>query len=175
MPDAMLGLGPIDFAALAILVVAALRGTWLGLIREVFSLLALAAAVISVRVWNEPFSHWLQQASGGTLPHNLVPWLAGSMLAVGVIVAVATFGRVMRQGARAAGLGFVDRLGGAALGAAEGALAAGVLLFAVGGLIGHDHSLIADSRAYALLERAEQIAAPPALVEPDVAAAPSGR
>ena len=112
--------------------IAALRGLSLGLIREAFSLGALAAAVIAVRVWNEPFAHWLQRASGNQLPHYLVPWLAGALLAVAVVAAVGTFGRVMRQGARAVGLGFFDRLGGAALGVAEGALAAGVLLFVIG-------------------------------------------
>ena len=121
----MAGLGSIDIVALAVLLLAALRGMSLGLIREVFSLGALAAAVIAVRVWNEPFAHWLQRASGNQLPHYLLPWLAGALLAVAVVAAVATFGRVMRQGARSVGLGFFDRLGGAALGVAEGAIAAG--------------------------------------------------
>lgn len=168
----MAGLGSIDILALAVLLLAALRGMSLGLIREVFSLAALAAAVIAVRVWNEPFAHWLQRASGNQLPHYLVPWLAGTLLAVGVVAAVATFGRVMRQGARAAGLGFFDRLGGAALGVAEGALAAGVLLFVIGGVLGRNHSVIAGSRSFALVERAQQLTAPGALAPPDVAAPP---
>jgi membrane protein required for colicin V production len=169
------GIGPIDVAAFAIVLLATLRGTSLGLIREVFSLSALAAAVIAVRVWDEPFAHWLQRASGNQLPHFLAPWLAGSLLAVGVIAAVATFGRVMRQGARAVGLGFFDRLGGAALGVAEGAIAAGVVLFAIGGVLGRDHALLATSRSFALLERAEQFAAPPAELTADVAAPPVQR
>jgi len=168
----MAGLGPIDIVAFAVLLIATLRGMSLGLIREVFSLAALAAAVIAVRVWNEPFGHWLQRASGNQLPHYLVPWLAGGLLAAGVIAAVATFGRVMRQGARAVGLGFFDRLGGAALGVAEGALAAGVLLFAIGGVLGRNHALVATSRSFELLERAEQIASARAEPGPDVAAPP---
>src|SRR5262245_3899247 len=121
------GMEPIDAVAFAILLLAALRGMSLGLIREVSSLAALAAAVIAVRVWDEPFAHWLQRASGHQLPHYLVPWVAGTLLAVAVVAAVGTFGRVMRQGARAVGLGFFDRLGGAAVGIAEGAIAAGVV------------------------------------------------
>jgi membrane protein required for colicin V production len=171
----MAGLGPIDIAAFAILLIAALRGMSLGLIREVFSLGALAAAVIAVRVWNEPFAHWLQRASGNQLPHYLVPWLAGVLLAVGVVAAVATFGRVMRQGARAVGLGFFDRLGGAALGVAEGVLAAGVLLFVIGGVLGRSHSLVATSLSFSLLERAEQLTASRAAPGPDVAAPPQTR
>lgn len=168
----MAGFGPIDIVAFAILVIAALRGMGLGLIREVFSFGALAAAVIAVRVWNEPFGHWLQHASGNQLPHYVVPWIAGVLLAVTVVAAVGTFGHVMRQGARAAGLGFFDRLGGAALGAAEGAIAAGVLLFAIGGVLGKSHALIATSRSYALLERAEQLTEPGSAPAPDVAAPP---
>src|SRR5262249_42727264 len=121
---AMSGIEPIDLFAFAILLVAALRGMALGLIREVFSFGALAAAVIAVRVWNAEFAHWLQRTSGGALPQYLVPWLSGALLVVAVIAAVGTFGYVMRQGARAAGLGFFDRLGGAVIGVAEGAIAA---------------------------------------------------
>ena len=163
----MAGLAPIDLLVCAILSIAALRGLALGLIREAFSIGALAAAVIAVRVWNEPFMHWLQNTSGGGLPHALAPWASGALLATGVITAVAIFGRVMRQGARAVGLGWFDRLAGAVLGVAEGALAAGVLLFAIGAVLGPSHTLLAQSRSYALLERVRQapaasdVAAPP--------------
>jgi len=169
----MAGLGPIDMVALAVLLIAALRGMSLGLIREVFSLGALAAAVIAVRVWNEPFAHWFQRVSG--LPHYLVPWLAGALLAAGVVTAVAMFGRLIRQGVRGVGLGFFDRLGGAALGVAEGALAAGVLLVMIGGVLGRGHSLVANSRSFALLERAERLTAAREAPRPDVAAPPRAR
>ena len=104
-----------------------------------------------------------------------MPWVAGFLLAVGVVVAVGTFGRVMRQGARAVGLGFFDRLGGAALGVAEGVLAAGLLLFVIGAALGRSHSLVATSRSFALLERAEQLTAARAEPAPDVAAPPQPR
>ena len=64
----MPGLQPLDVAVLAILLIAALRGTSLGLIREAFSILALAAAVVAVRVWNEPFAAWLARSSLGAVP-----------------------------------------------------------------------------------------------------------
>ncbi len=169
------GFQPIDLLAFAILLIAALRGMSLGLIREAFSIGALAAAVIAVRVWNEPVAEWLRSASGGAIPYGVVPWVAGALLAVAVIAGVGTFGRVMRQGARAVGLGWFDRLGGAAIGVAEGALAAGVLLFVIGGLLGRSHALLQNSRSFALLERAEQIADVRALLQPDVAAPPRER
>ena len=43
---ALAALGWIDRVALAIVVVAALRGVWLGLLREAFSIGALAAAFV---------------------------------------------------------------------------------------------------------------------------------
>lgn len=128
--------------------------------------------MIAVRVWNEPFGHWLQRASLNMIPHNFLPWLSGALLAVAVVAAVGTFGAVMRQGARAVGLGIFDRLGGAALGLAEGAIAAAIVLFVIGGVLGRDHSLLLGSRSFALLERAEQMAQPRA---PDVAAPPPRR
>jgi membrane protein required for colicin V production len=128
-----------------------------------------------VRVWNEPFTHWLQNTTRGALPFDLAPWISGGLLAVAVIAGVGIFGRVMRQGARAVGLGWFDRLGGAALGAVEGALAAGVLLFLIGGVLGRSHELLQGSRSFALLERAEQIVAVAPGAPPDVAAPPKPR
>ena len=81
----------------------------------------------------------------------------------------------MRQGMRAAGLGLFDRLGGAALGFAEGAIAAGALLFLIHGIAGRDSAMLARSRSFALLERAERFAARAPGSEPDVAAAPQSR
>jgi membrane protein required for colicin V production len=170
-----MSVAPIDFIAFGILLLAMLRGMSLGLVREVFSIGALAAAVITVRVWNEPFGHWLQRASGSQLPHSLVPWLAGFLLAVGVLIAVGMFGRVMRQGMRAAGLGLFDRLGGAALGFAEGAIAAGALLLIIHGIAGNDSAMLARSRSFALLERAERFTESQEPGQPDVAAAPQSR
>ena len=165
----MAGLTPIDLVAFAILSIAALRGLALGLIREAFSIGALGAAVVAVRVWNEPFMRWIQNSSRGGLPNDLAPWISGGLLAISVILSVAIFGRVMRQGARAVGLGWFDRLGGALLGAAEGALAAGLLLLAIGSVLGPGHALLAGSRSYAMFERVRHATA---LSATDVAAPP---
>jgi membrane protein required for colicin V production len=165
----MAGLAPIDLLACAILGIAMLRGLSIGMIREAFSFAALGAAVIVVRVWNDPFMRWLQNSSRGGLPSDLAPWISGALLATVVIASVAIFGRVMRQGARAVGLGWLDRLGGAALGAAEGALAAGVLLYAIGTVFGPTSEPVAHSRSYALLERVRHSTA---LAPRDVAAPP---
>jgi membrane protein required for colicin V production len=168
-------LQPIDLLAVAILGVAALRGLFLGLIREVFSIGALAAAVVAVRVWNEPFADWLIRASDHQLGGVTARWVAGALIAVGAIAGVGTFGKVMGQGARAVGLGWFDRAGGAALGVAEGAIATGALLLVIGSVLGRGHELLVSSRSLALLERFERVADVRSLVGPDVAAPPPER
>jgi membrane protein required for colicin V production len=149
----------LDAICLALLLLAALRGLWLGIVREAFSIVALLAALVAVRLWTAPVARWLELEAGslGVGP-VAAPWLAGALLAAGTIVLVAVVGRVVRGGVRAAGLGLVDRLAGAGLGAAEGALAAGLLLFALVSAFGADHPALAGSRSLELFERAQRVA-----------------
>ena len=51
-------ISPVDVAALAILILAVLRGLFIGLIREVSSLGGLAAACIAVRLGAAPAADW---------------------------------------------------------------------------------------------------------------------
>jgi membrane protein required for colicin V production len=171
----MSGLQPIDIVAFGIVGIAAMRGLFLGLIREAFSIGALGAAVIAVRLWNQPVSEWLVNASDGRFGRGLAPWVSGALLAVAVIAAVGMFGRVMRQGARAVGLGWFDRLGGAALGVAEGALAMGALLIVITSALGRHHTVVAGSRSLAVIERFEDFANARTPSQPDVAAPPAKR
>ena len=166
----MSGLEPIDLAALGILAIAGLRGLLRGLVREAFSIGGIAVAVIAVRVWNPSFAPWLERSSDGEIGAAVAPWLGGALLAVGAIVLVTTLGALARRGARAAGLGLVDRAGGAAVGVAEGALVAAVALTLLSTLLGRDHTALAGSRTLAMLERFEaargeslphDVAAPP--------------
>ena len=148
----------VDVVTLAILAVAVLRGLWIGLIREVFSLAALAAACIAVRFGTAPAADWMLL----NLPVELGPLAAriaaGVVIAVAVIVIVATAGRVLRKGARWVGLGFADRLAGGVLGAAEGALVVVVLMLIGTTVVGRDHPAVAGSRTLAAFESAEHVA-----------------
>jgi len=171
MPD----LHPVDLIATVVLGLAAVRGLFNGMIREIFSLLAVAAAVIAVRVWNEPFAEWLHPLVRGEISSTTVPWISGAVIGVGVVVAVGVFGAVMSRGAKVVGLGLADRAGGAVLGLAEGALVVGVGLAILGGFVGRDSGMLARSRSLALLEQAEAVvrASGPVLPAPgDVAAPP---
>ncbi len=55
----MEAISPVDLAALAILIAAVVRGLFIGMIREVFSLAALAAACIAVRFGAAPAGDWM--------------------------------------------------------------------------------------------------------------------
>lgn len=172
------GLGAVDLVALAILMLAVVRGLFRGLIGEAFSLGALAGACLAVRLGIGPGAAWLVDATDGGVGESAAPWLAGAAIAVVAIAAIAWIGHLVKRGATAAGLGWADRLGGGALGAAEGALAVGLVLVAASWLLGRDHPALAGSRSmetFARLEAAVGDRAPrlPELPElPDVAARP---
>jgi uncharacterized membrane protein required for colicin V production len=127
---------------------------------------------MAVRVFVGPVAEWVGEISDGRISEALEPWLAGALLVLVTIGVVTTIGRILRRGARAVGLGFVDRVGGGMLGATEGVLVVAVLIMLVGDRIGRDHPAIADSRTLAALEHMELLAreAPPADV--DVASPP---
>ena len=161
---------PVDLLALCVLAIAALRGLFLGLIREGFSLAAVAAAVVAVRWLGAPAAAYLETATNGRVGELAAPWIAGAGVAIAAAAAVAITGRVLRTGARAIGLGLVDRAGGALLGAAEGTLIVAVLLVIATSVLGRDHPVFAGTRTLAALERVEgaalgaretNVAAPP--------------
>jgi len=161
---------PVDIFVMAILGIAVLRGVFRGLIREAFSIGALAGACLVVKLFAHPLAARLETATGGEITGWAAPWLAGAILSVGTIAAIAIVGRFVRRGSRWAGLGWADRAGGAVLGAAEGGLVVAILLVLAVFLLGREHPTLAESRSFAALERIEQIAQAPA--PPDVAAPP---
>jgi membrane protein required for colicin V production len=166
-------MAPVDLLALTVLGIAVLRGFFLGLIREAFSLAAIAVAWIAVRWFGGPAADWLERASDGRVGELMAPWIAGIGVAIAAAVAVAMVGRVVRTGARAVGLGLLDRTGGALLGAAEGSLVIAVLLVLGTTLLGREHPLFQDTRALAAFERAEAVAG--GVRSTDVAAPPRSR
>ena len=141
----------LDGIVLSILVVMTLRGLFIGLIREAFSIAALAAACVAVAYGRDPVAAALLSLTGASLPASVAPWIAGAGLAVLSIVVVGMLGRGIRRGARAVGLGWADRLGGAALGSAEGVLIGGLVTLGAIWAFGSDAPSVAHSyslRAY---------------------------
>jgi len=152
-------MAPVDLLALSVLSIAVLRGLFLGLIREAFSLAAIGAACVAVRWFAAPAAAELDAATGGRVGELAAPWIAGAGVAIAAAAAVAITGRVLRRGARAVGLGLVDRAAGALLGAAEGSLVIAVLLLLGTTVLGRDHPIFENTRSLAALERIEVLAA----------------
>jgi uncharacterized membrane protein required for colicin V production len=161
---------PVDLLALCVLAIAVLRGLFLGLIRESFSLAAIGAACIAVRWFADPAAVWLDAVTDGRVGPLAAPWIAGAGVAIAAAAAVAIAGRLLRSGARAVGLGMFDRAGGALLGAAEGALVVAVLLVLATTVLGREHPVFHGTRSLAALERVEDAAA--GARDPNVAAPP---
>jgi len=125
---------------------------------------------VAVRWFAGPAAAKLQAATDGRVGDLAAPWIAGAGVAIAAAVAVAMVGRIMRTGARAVGLGLLDRTGGALLGAAEGSLVIAVLLVLATTVLGRDHPVFQDTRTLAAFERAEAVAT--GVREIDVAAPP---
>ncbi len=170
--SALAGFESVDIIVGTIIGIACLRGFLLGLIREAFSLASLGAAYMAVRAFVNPVAEWVGEIGDGRISEALAPWLAGALLVLVTIGLVTSIGRIVRRGARAVGLGFVDRVGGGMLGATEGVLVVVVLIMLVVDRVGRDHPAIADTRTLVVLEQMESLArvAPPA--EIDVASPP---
>lgn len=150
--------GIVDLAAAGILAAAILRGVWIGLVREAFSLAALACAVFAVRRFAEPLAGDI--AASYALDPLLATAIAGAGVAVATILAVAIVGFAIRRAVRASGLGLADRLGGAVLGACEGALFVALVLFGIITVTGRNDPLIAETRSLAAFEALEARVAP---------------
>jgi membrane protein required for colicin V production len=145
--------GIVDLAAAVILAAAIVRGLWIGLVREAFSLAALACAVFAVRRFAEPLAGDI--AASYQLDPLLATAIAGAGVAVAAIVTVAVIGFAIRRAIRASGLGLADRVGGAVLGACEGALFVALILFGVITVTGRNDPLIAGTRSLAAFEKVE--------------------
>jgi len=139
--------------------IAVLRGVYIGLIRESFSIAALGAAVLAARYATEPMAGWLVDVTGGEIGQGLAPWISGAMIAMATVVGVSLLGRMIRRGARFAGLGWADRLGGAALGAAEGILVAILIVLGATLVMGRQHPAVAPSKSLRAFDEVQSFVA----------------
>jgi len=165
-------LAPVDAAALGILAIAAFRGFGLGLVREAFSLASIGVAYAAVVLYTGSVAEWIERESGGEVGALIAPWLAGAAIVVAGIAGTALVGRLGKRGARLAGLGWIDRAGGVALGAVEGLVVVGILLSIAAVVLGREHPVLASSRSLGAFEQLQQLAASREWQLPDVAARP---
>jgi uncharacterized membrane protein required for colicin V production len=147
----------IDLIVLSVLFIAIMRGIWIGLIREGSSLAAIGIATIVTRLLIDPLSVRLIQLTGGEVTGKTAVWISGVLLVVATIIALGFIARLLRRGAEAAGLGWADRLGGGALGAAEGAIVATVIVMIALWLVGPNHRTTNGSRSIELVEELQSM------------------
>ena len=149
-------LSVLDGVVLAILAVMTARGLFIGLIREAFSMAALATACIAVRYGRHPLASALDSLTNQGIPPSITPWIAGALLAILSITTVGILGRGLRRGIRAVGLGWADRIGGGALGAAEGALIGGLVIIGTVWALGSDAPIVANSYSLRAYEKIQE-------------------
>lgn len=140
----------IDIVAVTVMVIAVLRGIWIGIVREAFSLAALAAAVLAFRALRAPVA--AEIAARTQWDPLIATAAAGGAVVVAALVFVTLAGAIVRRLVGVAGLSGIDRVGGAALGAAEGVLVIALALFAVTEVLGSKDPLLAGSRTVAIFE-----------------------
>jgi len=138
---------PLDGTVLFVMLVAIARGGYIGLIRESFSIAAVGASCIALRFGNGPASKALENVSGGEIGAGVAPFITGAVILVSTIALIGILGRQLKRGARAVGLGWADRLGGSALGTAEGALIATLVVIGATLVFGREHTWVENSRS----------------------------
>ena len=108
--------------------------------------------------------------TSGEIGSGAAPWIAGAALAIASAAVIAIAGRFLRRGVRAMGLGWADRLGGTALGAAEGALVAALLVLGATWWFPHTHPVVTESRSVVAYQEVQAYVRDHAKNLPDVAA-----
>ena len=159
----MQDLATVDAIGAAVLGLATLRGLWIGAVREAFSLAGLGLAVFVARGWRVPAGAWL--GSHVEMTELAARVIAAAALGAGTLLAVSIVSRLVYRGVREAGLRLADRFFGALLGALEGSLVVGALLFGLIALLGRHDGALAGTRslaAYEWVESALGIEPPPA-------------
>lgn len=142
----------LDLIALSIVGLACLRGLWIGLIREGLSLATVGIATVLTRLYLEPVAGWVAEKTGGELTGRTGLWIAGVLIVLATIVVLGLVGRLVRRSAELAGLGWADRMGGGALGMAEGGVVASIVVVIALWLVGPNHASTRDARSVALVE-----------------------
>ncbi|MEM9176284.1 MAG: CvpA family protein [Myxococcota bacterium] len=142
----------IDMVAATVVFAAMVRGLWIGLVREGLSLAAIGLCTIVTRLLLDPAARQLTEATGGEIVGKTATWIAGVLLVMATILACGLFARVMRKGVEFAGLGWADRVGGGALGLAEGTLVAAVLVMIAVWLVGPEHPTTDGARSVAIVD-----------------------
>lgn len=143
----------LDRIALGIVALACLRGLWIGLIREGLSLATVGLATIATRLYASPLASWLAERTADELTGRAGLWIAGVAIVLSTVALLSLVGRLLRRSAEAVGLGWADRMGGGALGAAEGSIVAAIVVVIALWAVGPDHAATRSAKSVELVER----------------------
>lgn len=123
-----MNLAPFDWLLLAILVYSTIRAFVRGIILELFSLGGLIAGIL-LASWNYP--HVALLLSRFITTPSTAQIIAFFLILIVVMVLCTLLGKILNRTAHAIGLGFFDRLLGAAFGLLRGCLFGVAILMAV--------------------------------------------
>ena len=141
-----------DIIAGAVIFAALIRGLFIGLVREGLSLAAIGICTIVTRLFVDPLTIQLTELTEGEITGRTAVWIAGVLLVMATILACGVAAKLMKRGVQFAGLGWADRVGGGALGLAEGSIIAAVLVLIALWLVGPDHPATEGSRSVEIVE-----------------------
>ena len=167
----MSDLTALDSIALGIFAIAVVRGIFIGLIREGFSIAALGGGLLAMRYGIEPVASVIRHVAGG-VGETASHWIAGAAIGIAVVAVIGVVGKKLRQGAQAVGLAWADRIAGGVIGAVEGTLVAAVLVVGATWVAGADSPIITESRSVEFLEELQTYLAEHRDELPAVAAPP---
>lgn len=159
-----------DFVIIAILGIATIRGLFRGMVREAVSVGALVGACFAVVYLSDRASEWVYYLTDGEVGSSIAPWVGGIAIVILTFLVATLLARMLRGGARAVGLGWVDHAGGAVLGVAEGVLVSAILVQVATSTLGPHHPFLSESMTIAAFEEIERVALTEDLL--DVAAPP---
>jgi membrane protein required for colicin V production len=126
------GMNPLDWIIALTLAISTVTAFMSGLVRSLFSLGGLLLGVV-IAAWYAP--RVAEYFRGDINPFALARAVAFVLILVAVYVVAALLGRLLRGAFKAVGLGFLDRLGGAAFGFVRGTLLLAALLLPFSGFL----------------------------------------
>lgn len=160
----------IDMLTMTVLFGAVVRGVWIGLVREGLSLAAIGLCTIVTRLFLDPVTARLTELTGGEVSGKAAVWISAVLLIMATVIICGLIARLIRRGVQFAGLGWADRIGGGALGLAEGSIIAAILVIVALWLVGPEHPTTEGARSVEIVENWRSAHAEGSIELPSVAA-----
>jgi len=133
----------LDIIIIIIMVISICYSTYRGFIRDIFSLLGLAAGFITASQFYLAGGKYLQQWFDNPAISNIVSFIA---ILIGVTFTVSLLGTLARRTIRAVSLGWLDRLLGACFGFFKGLLIICTLLMILVAFLPPQKKILTESK-----------------------------